>query len=150
LIESNIDWGQDLLFLKQWVDRHPEVRPLGLAYYGGMDPHLVGLEYEVPPYGPDDPHTPGPSPPKGEGGIVGPRPGWYAISVNFVCGANFESYDEKGKGISFPPGAFHYFQRFEPVAKARYSIFIYHITDEDANRVRAELGLPPLPEGGKE
>ena len=28
---SNIDWGQDLLYLKRWLDRHPEASPLGLA-----------------------------------------------------------------------------------------------------------------------
>jgi len=30
------------------------------------------------------------------------------------------------------------------VARAGYSIFIYHITPEAANRVRHEMGLPPL------
>jgi hypothetical protein len=39
-----------------------------------------------------------------------------------------------------------YFSNFDPVAMAGYSIRIYHITIEDANRVRRELGLPELPE----
>ncbi len=29
---------------------------------------------------------------------------------------------------------------------AGYSIYIYHITTDEANRVRKELGLPELPE----
>jgi 4-amino-4-deoxy-L-arabinose transferase-like glycosyltransferase len=32
LLDSNLDWGQDLLFLKRWVADHPEAQPLGLAY----------------------------------------------------------------------------------------------------------------------
>jgi hypothetical protein len=31
LLDSNIDWGQDLLLLKEWLDAHPEASPLGLA-----------------------------------------------------------------------------------------------------------------------
>lgn len=38
-----------------------------------------------------------------------------------------------------------YFQCFQPVAMAGYSIYIYHITIDEANRVRKELGLPELP-----
>ena len=29
---SNVDWGQDLFYLKDWYDEHPEARPLQLAY----------------------------------------------------------------------------------------------------------------------
>jgi hypothetical protein len=28
LVDSNIDWGQDLLYLKAWIDEHPEARPI--------------------------------------------------------------------------------------------------------------------------
>ena len=34
----------------------------------------------------------------------------------------------------------------ESVAMARYSIYIYHITPDEANRVRKELGLSELSE----
>jgi hypothetical protein len=115
LLESNIDWGQDLLFLKAWVDRHPDVEPLGLAYYGGMDPHLLGLRYRLPP-------------PAREAGRVKLPPGWYAVSVNFVCGTAFMAYDGDGKVVNVPMGAYDYFHDLTPVAKAGYSIFIYRIT----------------------
>ena len=39
-----------------------------------------------------------------------------------------------------------YFQRFQPVAMAGYSIYIYHITLDEANQARRELGLPELDE----
>ena len=30
LVSSNIEWGQDLLYLKRWLDAHPEAVPVGL------------------------------------------------------------------------------------------------------------------------
>jgi 4-amino-4-deoxy-L-arabinose transferase-like glycosyltransferase len=139
LIESNIDWGQDLLFLKQWSEEHPEARPLRLAYYGGMDAHLIGLEPHQAPYGPDA--DSGPTVPEQQG----PQPGWYAVSVNLLCGMAWRAYDKRGQRTYHPRNAYSYFRLFRPVAKAGYSIFIYHITPEEANRVRAQFGLPPLP-----
>jgi 4-amino-4-deoxy-L-arabinose transferase-like glycosyltransferase len=126
LIESNIDWGQDLLLLKRWTEGHPEARPLSLAYYGGFDPRLVGLDLRLAPTS-DSP------------GFAGPQPGWYAISVNLVCGAPFTCYGERGQRVSLRSGALSYFRQLTPMAKAGYSIFIYHITPEDAARVRARL-----------
>jgi hypothetical protein len=38
LLDANIDWGQDLLYLKDWYDAHPEVEPLHLAYFGLFPP----------------------------------------------------------------------------------------------------------------
>jgi len=61
LIHSNIDWGQDLLFLKRWSDEHPEARPLWLAYSGNFDPGLLGLSGSRPP--------------------LEPVPGWFAMGV---------------------------------------------------------------------
>ena len=49
LLNSNIDWGQDLLELKRWYDDHPEARPFGLAYLGGQDPRAAGIVYQLPP-----------------------------------------------------------------------------------------------------
>jgi len=41
-------------------------------------------------------------------------------------------------------GFYGYFLNFSPIARAGYSIYIYRITVDDANRVRAQLGLPPI------
>ncbi len=108
---SNIDWGQDLLYLKRWLDEHPEAKPLHLAFYGVYDASIAGIEYTAPP--------------------TEPQPGWHALSVNKIRSHTRE---------------YEYFLRFEPVAMAGYSIYIYHITPDEANRVRRELGLPELPE----
>jgi hypothetical protein len=77
---------------------------------------------------------------------LGPQPGYYAVGVNFVNGARFKIPDGSG-GFHAPfLHEYEYFRFFRPIAKAGYSIFIYHITLEEANKVRAELGLPPLSE----
>lgn len=140
LLDSNIDWGQDLLFLKSWLDQHPEAHPLGLAYYNVIDPKVVGIHFTLPLPGPmvanrvHDPHAI----------QVGPIPGYYALDVNFVRGSTFIAADNRGQFHHVASHEFEYFQHFQPIAKAGYSIFIYHITLEDANRFRREWGLPLL------
>jgi len=49
-----------------------------------------------------------------------PQPGWYALSVNYL-------YDRSGQ--------YRYFLNFKPVAMAGYSIYIYHLTQEDVERL---------------
>jgi len=124
LIDSNIDWGQDLFHLKKWLDEHPEARPIGVQYYSFLDPHDLGLDAGRVPRD--------------------PTPGWYAVDVNYVAGNPFRVGTQPGAPT---PGPYWYFQEFTPVAKAGYSIFIYHVTAEEANRVRTQLGLPPWVEG---
>jgi len=124
LAHSNTDWGQDVLLLKQWVDRHPEARPFALA----MDimpviQSTLGLPSLLPTVGPAS------DPPPHPAQLVGPYPGWYAVSVNRL-------YDRRNE--------YTYFRRYEPVARAGYSIHVYHLSLEEANRGRRELGLPEL------
>jgi len=127
LDNSNVDWGQDLLYLKRWLDRHPEARPLGLAHYVPyVEPQIAGIHSTRPPPGPDA--DPARSSSRRE--PLGPQPGWYAVSANHLHGRSKE---------------YRYFLHFQPVASAGYSIFIYHVTLDQANRVRRELSLPELP-----
>ena len=74
---------------------------------------------------------------------MGPLPGWYAIDVNHLHGAKLAATDGKGgwQRVATDDCDLTYFQRFHPVAMAGYSIYIYHITVDTANRVRRELGL---------
>ncbi len=142
LLDSNIDWGQDLLFLKGWLDEHPEARPFGLACWNLVDPTIEGIRYHLPPFGPT-----GLLP--GDQAFLtteGPKPGYYGVSVNLLHGLDFTVPDGQGNFKRVPQYAYTYFQQFRPVAKAGYSIFIYHITLDEANAVRQKLGLPPLTE----
>jgi hypothetical protein len=141
LADCNIDWGQDLLTLRQWIGEHPEARPIHLAYFGSIDPRLVGLEFELPPPAPNRLF---PEDVKYME-TLGPHPGHFAVSVNFVRGISAPAADGKGGRRVIPLHEFEYFQYFRPIAKAGYSIFIYHITLEEANEVRRKFGLSPLP-----
>jgi hypothetical protein len=144
LLDSNIDWGQDLLFLRDWLERHPEARPLHLAYFNQIDPGIVGIDYTLPPPGPtglfqnDEAY----------GATLGPHPGYFAVSVNLLHGMSGLTPDGAGGLRAASPETYQYFREFNPIAKAGYSIFIYHITLDEANAVRQRLGLPLLKAGG--
>jgi hypothetical protein len=43
LTDSNVDWGQSLLDIRDWAAAHPEARPLGLVYWNFVDYRLSGL-----------------------------------------------------------------------------------------------------------
>jgi hypothetical protein len=123
LLNSNIDWGQDLLYLRDWLIAHPDVKLTGLAYWGAYPANLVGIPATpMPPYAaPKEPAT---------ANETGPLPGWFAISVNEIYGQSKQ---------------FRYFLQFRPVAMAGYSIYIYHISLDDANQLRRAIGLRELP-----
>ena len=138
LVDSNIDWGQDLFYLKNWVEKHPEARPLYFAYYGSFEPRSAGIEYQSPPVrgdglGRSDNHA-----------RYGPSPGWHAVSVSLLRGLPSLMPDGQGQWRSIGQGELCYYLKFRPVAMAGYSIYIYHISHDDAVRVRRELGLLPL------
>jgi len=130
LLNSNIDWGQDVLFLKRWLQKHPEAQPIGLAYSlpdHVLDPADVGISYTSPLPGPESARFGGVISPA----QVGPLPGWYAIFVGAM-----QSRDRR----------YAYFEHFEPVEMLGYTVRIYQISLADANRVRRKLGLPVLHE----
>ncbi len=138
LVNSSIDWGQDLLYLKRWLDEHPEAWPLGLAYFGYFEPRVAGINFSLPAKGPMETAAADTVEPSG------PCPGWYAISVTILRGYRYILYDGHGGRLYTDQPYYSYFQYFRPVAMAGYSIYIYHITLEDANRFRSERGLPLL------
>ena len=43
LIDSNLDWGQDLVGLKKWCDETMPGRPIGLAYFGQINPSIFAM-----------------------------------------------------------------------------------------------------------
>src|SRR5262249_23841421 len=129
---SNIDWGQDLIRFKRWLDEHPEAKPLHLAYFNHIDPRVLGIEFHLPPVG-----LTNRVPANRQAALrLGPHPGYFAVSARFTHGAPLFAPDGAGGYRSGPLHSLEYFQYFEPLAKAGYSIYIYHITPDEANRVR--------------
>jgi hypothetical protein len=108
---SNIDWGQDLLYLKRWLEKNPDVKLDCLLYdMPLLDVELAGITN--PKINP-----------------VEPQEGWYVISVNQIHNRNRH---------------YEYFLEFEPVARIGYSMNVYHITPEEAKRVRQKLGFTEI------
>lgn len=125
LLGSNIDWGQDLFYFEEWCRSHPEARPIRVAYSGSYPLSRTNVRSAGDPpvleaRGNADTHTTV---------KYGPLPGWHALSVNCIYGKD---------------SRYAYFLRFIPVTTAGYSIYVYHITIDEANRVRKELGLSEL------
>jgi len=146
LLGSHVDWGQDLFRLKRWLAKHPEATPLHLAYCNHIDPRILGIDFELPPpgltgAGPEDPQT---------GQRLGPLPGYFAVSVRLVHGSQTTVPDGNGRYRLMPFRSLEYFQQCEPIARVGYSIFLYHITVEEANAVRLRTGLPLLPPESRE
>lgn len=123
---SNIDWGQDALYLKAWLDRHPEARPLHFAFYGNFDPHAAGIEFQPVPVGPQVQEAARPD--LGKTNV--PPPGWYAVSVHLLSGARARTWSPDGKPVYTPENAYIHFRNRKPVARAGWSINIYRVTGD--------------------
>jgi hypothetical protein len=73
LADSNLDWGQDLKGLKQWMDEKG-VNHINLCYFGTADPDYYHIHYT---YLYDPPFAPGlAKPPQ--------LPGYVAISASYL------------------------------------------------------------------
>jgi len=148
LADSNIDWGQGLIALRDWLHEHAPGEKIMLAYFGNMYPEVLDIRYELPPFGPSafgetkvealDPSQ------------IGPVPGLQAVSANFLLGQPWSAPNAYGGVTQIPENALTYYQRFQPVAIPGNSIYVYDLSVPQVNRVRREMGLPPWRPPGKE
>jgi hypothetical protein len=123
LIDNQIDWGQDLLLLRDWVRAHPETEPLRVAYFGPVSPRTAGIEFVFPaPW------------PRNEGAATdsAPAPGWYAISTHFAHGGGGQTFDEHGELRGPRDSPLRRFRQFDPTDRIGYSILIYHFPATDS------------------
>lgn len=116
LLDSNLDWGQDLGRLKQYMSDH-EIDRIGLGYFGCVDPKLYGINYSIAPF---EPH-----------------PGLYAISANYLSGLPPAITYLEEKSVFSPPGHWNWFDDFQPIARVGSSIYIFKIEDADLKNHRA-------------
>lgn len=103
--DSNLDWGQDLYRLADYVQRQ-QIPSIHLDYFGGGDPSsiLPGIAHEY--------HVQN-----------GPVSGWLAISLTYLT-------NEQGRpGPRFPKEANRYawLDAYQPVTTIGHSIVVYNI-----------------------
>jgi hypothetical protein len=111
LVDSNLDWGQDLKPLKNWMDRN-NVTHINLSYFGTADPAYYGIKCT---------HLPG-APFYVNDLIERPRlPGFVAVSVTNLRGVYFE---DAGRAFYRP------LLERKPDAVIGYSIHLYRVERE--------------------
>jgi len=102
LVDSNLDWGQDLKNLKAYMDQHGLAR-IHLAYFGSAHPDYYGIHaLPLPGEKPDD--------------LASRLPAVYAISATYLQG-----------GYLGDSHAFSWLRQYEPFGKIGYSIFLYRL-----------------------
>lgn len=126
---SNIDWGQDLLLVQQWLQQHEQNRPCWVApaYFMG-EQLLAGAETE---------HVPrlmlradvanwrsltADGLPTRLATDSLPQPGWYIINVR-------ELYDKPGQS------GYGYFRFLTPVDRIAYSFLVYRIGEAELRQI---------------
>ena len=141
LADSATAWGQDLVFLREWLADHPAAQDVAVAAFGYTNPQLLDVRFILPPVGPAER-----APPAAELAALGPRPGWFAVDVNHLMASPQPVIDPSGRQVQLTNESanFSYFRHFRPVARAGYSILIYRIALEDANKIRRQLGLSAI------
>lgn len=103
LIDSNIDWGQDLIRLHEYMD-HRALSVVNLAYFGRVDPGVYGIRF-VPL----------------ERGSHGPT----VISATFLMGRPYFWY-LGGQMRWVPPRTYTWLQQYQPVARVG-SMFVFDL-----------------------
>jgi hypothetical protein len=117
LIDSNLDWGQDLPGLADYLQERGADR-VYLSYFGQADPAYYGIDAVSLPAWPPPP----PDPDRPDFHPVNPAPGLYAISASNLVGVQL-----------YEPDSFGYFRAGEPVARIGHSIFIYEVPAPEAS-----------------
>jgi hypothetical protein len=105
LIDSNLDWGQSLPGLKEYMDKN-NIHEIKLGYFGRVDPAIYGINYS----------------------LAGKEPleGVYAISINFLVGRPYYLLKENTHELLYIDiNFFDRYRTLEPSAVIGNSIYIF-------------------------
>jgi hypothetical protein len=136
LVDSNLDWGQNLWDLRDWM-RENEVERVYYSHYSPARPESYGITADrLPP----DPHAAPFAP-------LDPAPGWYAIGATTL------------QGVYTPDvNSYAWFRSRKPDAVLGHALFLYHALERPApdwaavcfgfplndRQIRAGFGSPDL------
>jgi hypothetical protein len=126
LVDSNLDWGQDLPGLARYVEEEGLER-VYLSWFGAAHPEAYGLPFHPLPgfwrFG-------------GDAAVYGynpyaPEPGTYAISASNLQGVALSDRD-----------TYAWFRTQTPIARIGHSIHIYRVAGEPARSRAVALAVP--------
>ena len=105
VVDSNLDWGQDILRLAQFIEKN-NIKEIKMDYFSGAPAEYYIKTAKIERYNREVPQT-----------------GWLAVSATILQGACKSdkvpcSYNER---------AYTWLDSYKPVAKIGYSIFVYDI-----------------------
>ncbi len=162
LVESSLDWGQDLPGLRRWLDAHhlpSRNTPVYLAYSGMASVKYYAIRAQ--PLGSDPPQTwPAPGAAQRPGGVFcisatllqtfAPAPPGQAPPAREVSDRNDRGQRQVPREVGAAPAGWHtispraregalarlfaLLRAREPDDQVGYSILIYHVSDDDAER----------------
>ena len=111
LLDSNLDWGQDLGRLKGYMEERG-LASICLGYFGHVDPRVYGIDFTLPP--------------------PTPTPGVCAISANFLAGYPY-AITWAGPGVKgVRRNQWAWYDRLTPVARVGASIYVFDVSAADA------------------
>jgi hypothetical protein len=117
LLGSNVDWGQDLLFLKEQLKHVSPGESIFVSYYGGSDPGHNGVLHWQPMK----------QRVAVDGSPLPLLPGYYAISVNLLYGDPWPARNGAGPDGRVHQEILNTLLQMERCGSAGYSIYIYHV-----------------------
>jgi hypothetical protein len=123
LLGSNVDWGQDFLYLNDWIKMHPNLETIHLAFHGNLDPADFDLEATQPWPARLPLVKSGAGMNVGETAIL--NSDCYIISANFLHGAEWAARDGAKSDNSNPRTGYKQAQVLKPAAFAGYSLWIF-------------------------
>ena len=109
VVDSNLDWGQDLKRLKKWLEEN-KVDRIYLDYFGGGNPEYYLKEKFLPWWGNKKPEEL-------------PKGSFLAISASQLQGGRGIPV----KGYDGPSGYYNWLNNYKPIAIIGHSIFVYLI-----------------------
>lgn len=111
VVNSNLDWGQDLKRLKKWVDENlPAGRQVYVDYFGGGDVKYYLKEKFAPWWGTRNP-------------AELTKGSYLAVSASFLQGGRAKP----APGFDQPFDYYLWLNQYTPITKIGYSIFVYRI-----------------------
>lgn len=121
LLGSNVDWGQDLYYMKSWCEDNRHARPLYLAYNGLFDASAVGFDFARPI---DQAVITTPSTSAGFATIPS---GWYAVSVNHLFGQDFFKYESPPEKVRMIYSIFRTLRASASTEMIGTSVYLFHV-----------------------